>query len=891
MLKRQLNRRIIKVQYRGVNELRRLYLDFFESKGHLKMKSFSLVPHNDNSLLIINSGMAPLKPYFTGQEIPPRRRVTTCQKCIRTGDIENVGKTARHGTFFEMLGNFSFGDYFKTEAIHWSWEFLTEVVGLDANRLYPSIYEDDDEAFDIWNKEIGIAPERIFRFGKEDNFWEHGAGPCGPCSEIYYDRGEKYGCGKPGCTVGCDCDRYMEVWNNVFSQFNNDGHGHYTDLIQKNIDTGMGLERLAVVVQDVDSIFDVDTLQALRNKVCEMAGVKYKEDEKQDVSIRVITDHIRSVTFMVSDGIMPSNEGRGYVLRRLLRRAARHGRLLGIQDKFLSKLCETVIEGSKDGYPELEEKKEFITKVISEEEEKFNKTIDQGLSILADMEKALEEQNKNVLSGEDTFKLYDTYGFPIDLTKEILEEKNITIDEEGFSKCMNEQREKARKARKVSNYMGADATVYDEIDPAITSEFVGYDKLKNDSKVTVLTTEEDVVEALSEGDKGTIIVDETVFYATMGGQEGDKGYITSPEGEFKVDTTIKLKGGKIGHVGVMTKGMIKAGDTVTLLVDSEYRADTCKNHSATHLLQKALRTVLGNHVEQKGSYVDPERLRFDFTHFQSMTAEELKKVEDIVNEKLVEAIPVETKIMTIEEAKKTGAMALFGEKYGESVRVVCIDDFSKEFCGGTHVANTANIRLFKIISEAGVAAGVRRIEALTDKGVLKYYEELEKLVKEASEAAKTESVQLVRRIHTMNDEIKALSSENEKLKAELANNALGDVSDNVVEIKGVKFVATKVDNVDMNELRNLGDKIKNEIGSGVILVVSAIGSDKVNMIAMATDDAVAKGAHAGNLIKAVASLVGGGGGGRPNMAQAGGKNPAGIPELLKKAPNVLEEQL
>ena len=891
MLKRQLNRRIIKVQYRGVNELRRLYLDFFESKGHLKMKSFSLVPHNDNSLLIINSGMAPLKPYFTGQEIPPRRRVTTCQKCIRTGDIENVGKTARHGTFFEMLGNFSFGDYFKTEAIHWSWEFLTEVVGLDANRLYPSIYEDDDEAFDIWNKEIGIAPERIFRFGKEDNFWEHGAGPCGPCSEIYYDRGEKYGCGKPGCTVGCDCDRYMEVWNNVFSQFNNDGHGHYTDLIQKNIDTGMGLERLAVVVQDVDSIFDVDTLQALRNKVCEMAGVKYKEDEKQDVSIRVITDHIRSVTFMVSDGIMPSNEGRGYVLRRLLRRAARHGRLLGIQDKFLSKLCETVIEGSKDGYPELEEKKEFITKVISEEEEKFNKTIDQGLSILADMEKALEEQNKNVLSGEDTFKLYDTYGFPIDLTKEILEEKNITIDEEGFSKCMNEQREKARKARKVSNYMGADATVYDEIDPAITSEFVGYDKLKNDSKVTVLTTEEDVVEALSEGDKGTIIVDETVFYATMGGQEGDKGYITSPEGEFKVDTTIKLKGGKIGHVGVMTKGMIKAGDTVTLLVDSEYRADTCKNHSATHLLQKALRTVLGNHVEQKGSYVDPERLRFDFTHFQSMTAEELKKVEDIVNEKIVEAIPVETKIMTIEEAKKTGAMALFGEKYGESVRVVCIDDFSKEVCGGTHVANTANIRLFKIISEAGVAAGVRRIEALTDKGVLKYYEELEKLVKEASEAAKTESVQLVRRIHTMNDEIKALSSENEKLKAELANNALGDVSDNVVEIKGVKFVATKVDNVDMNELRNLGDKIKNEIGSGVVLVVSAIGNDKVNMIAMATDDAVAKGAHAGNLIKAVASLVGGGGGGRPNMAQAGGKNPAGIPELLKKAPNVLEEQL
>ena len=873
------------------NELRQAYLQFFESKGHLKLDTFSLIPENDPSLLLIGAGMAPLKPFFTGKLVPPCHRITTSQTCMRTGDLENVGRTARHHTFFEMLGNFSFGDYFKTEAIHWSWEFLTEVVGLDANRLYPSIYEDDDEAFDIWNKEVGIAPERIFRFGKEDNFWEHGAGPCGPCSEIYYDRGEKYGCGKPGCTVGCDCDRYMEVWNNVFSQFNNDGHGNYTDLIQKNIDTGMGLERLAVVVQDVDSIFDVDTLQALRNKVCEMAGVKYKEDEKQDVSIRVITDHIRSVTFMVSDGIMPSNEGRGYVLRRLLRRAARHGRLLGIEGKFLSKLCETVIEGSKDGYPELEEKKEFIIKVISEEEDKFNKTIDQGLSILADMEKALEEKNEKVLSGEDAFKLYDTYGFPIDLTKEILEEKNITIDEEGFTKCMNEQREKARKARKVSNYMGADATVYDKIDPAITSEFVGYDKLKNESKVTVLTTEEDVVEALSEGDKGTIIVDETVFYATMGGQEGDKGYISTSDGEFRVDTTIKLKGGKIGHVGTITKGMIKVGDVVTLSVDPEYRADTCKNHSATHLLQKALRTVLGNHVEQKGSYVDPERLRFDFTHFQSVTADELKKVEDIVNEQIANAIPVETKIMSIEEAKKTGAMALFGEKYGENVRVVCMGDFSKEFCGGTHVANTANIRLFKIVSESGVAAGVRRIEALTDKGVLKYYEDLERLVKEASEAAKTESVQLVRRIHTMNDEIKALSSENEKLKAELANNALGDVSDNVVDVKGVKFVATKVDNVDMNELRNLGDKIKTEIGSGVVLVVSATGSDKVNMIAMATDDAVAKGAHSGNLIKAVASLVGGGGGGRPNMAQAGGKNPAGIDELLKKAPEVLAEQI
>lgn len=879
------------MQYRGVNELRRLFLDFFESKEHLKMKSFSLVPHGDNSLLLINSGMAPLKPYFTGQEIPPKRRVTTCQKCIRTGDIENVGKTARHGTFFEMLGNFSFGDYFKREAIHWSWEFLTEYVGLDANRLYPSVYEEDDEAFEIWNKEIGIAAERIFRFGKADNFWEHGAGPCGPCSEIYYDRGEQYGCGKPDCTVGCDCDRYMEVWNNVFTQFNNDGKGHYTELEQKNIDTGMGLERLAVVVQDVDSIFDVDTLQTLRNKVCEMAGVTYKEDEQKDISIRLITDHIRSVTFMVSDGIMPSNEGRGYVLRRLLRRAARHGRILGIKDKFLSKLCETVIEGSKDGYPELEEKKDFILKVLSEEEDKFNKTIDQGLTILADMEERVKAAGSTVLSGDDAFKLYDTYGFPLDLTKEILSEKNITVDEEGFKRSMDEQRKKAHDARKTTNYMGADATVYDKINPVITSTFIGYDTFNCSSKISVLTTQDEVVEALSEGIRGTIIVNKTPFYATMGGQEGDTGLIKTEEGEFRVETTIKLKGGKIGHVGIITKGMIKTGDVAQLFVDEPARMDICKNHSATHLLQKALRTVLGSHVEQKGSFVSPERLRFDFTHFQSMTNEELAKVEAIVNEKIAQAIPVVTDIMSIEDAKKTGAMALFGEKYGETVRVASMSDFSKEFCGGTHVSNTAAIRLFKIVSESGIAAGVRRIEALTDMGVIHYYAELENTLNSAAKAAKTESSQLVRRIQAMNDEIKALSSENEKLKAELANNALGDVTQNVVDVKGVSFIATKVENVDMNELRNLGDKLKNQIGSGIVLIVSVQGSDKVNMIAMATDDAIAKGAHCGNLIKAVAPIVGGGGGGRPNMAQAGGKNPAKADELLEKAAGVLEGML
>jgi alanyl-tRNA synthetase len=868
-----------------------MFLDFFESKDHLKMKSFSLVPHNDNSLLIINSGMAPLKPYFTGQEIPPKRRVTTCQKCIRTGDIENVGKTARHGTFFEMLGNFSFGDYFKTEAIHWSWEFLTEVVGLDPNRLYPSIYQDDDEAFEIWNKEIGIPADRIFRFGKEDNFWEHGAGPCGPCSEIYYDRGEKYGCGKPGCTVGCECDRYMEIWNNVFSQFNNDGKGNYTDLIQKNIDTGMGLERLAVVVQDVDSIFDVDTLQALRDKVCALAGVSYKEDEKQDVSIRVITDHIRSVTFMVSDGIMPSNEGRGYVLRRLLRRAARHGRILGIKGKFLSNLCETVIEGSKDGYPELEEKKDFILKVLSEEEDKFNKTIDQGLSILSEMEESLEKNGEKVLSGADAFRLYDTYGFPLDLTKEILEEKGISIDEEGFKNAMDEQRKKARDARKTTNYMGADATVYDEIDPEISSTFVGYNQLVNTSKVTVLTTETEVVQAVSEGEKGTVIVDETVFYATMGGQEGDQGVIVAPEGEFKVEDTIKLKGNKIGHVGTVIRGMIKVGDEVTLKVDEAKRSDTCKNHSATHLLQKALRMVLGSHVEQSGSYVDPNRLRFDFTHFQSMTKEELSEVERIVNDKIAENIAVQTDVLDIDEARKTGATALFGEKYGEKVRVVSMGDFSKEFCGGTHISNTGSIRLFKIISESGVAAGVRRIEALTGNGVIEYFNHLEKEYMEAAAIEKTEPSQLLTKLHSMNDEIKALLSENEKLKAQLANNALSDTAKDVVDIHGVSFMAAKVENVDMNELRNLGDKLKEQIKSGVVLIVSAQGTDKVNMIAMATEDAISKGAHAGNLIKEIAPLVCGGGGGRPNMAQAGGKDASGIDALLKKAPEVLAGQI
>lgn len=874
----------------GVNQLRKMFLEFFESKGHLAMKSFSLVPHNDKSLLLINSGMAPLKPYFTGQEIPPRRRVTTCQKCIRTGDVENVGKTARHGTFFEMLGNFSFGDYFKNEAIEWSWEFLTEVVGLDPDRLYPSIYEEDEEAFEIWNKKMGIPAERIFRFGKADNFWEHGSGPCGPCSEIYYDRGEKYGCGSPDCTVGCECDRYMEIWNNVFTQFDNDGHGHYSELEQKNIDTGMGLERLASVVQDVDSIFDVDTLKALRDHICRLADTEYGKDAQADISIRVITDHTRSVTFMISDGIMPSNEGRGYVLRRLLRRACRHGRLLGIEGSFIPELAQTVIEGSKDGYPELEEKKDFILKVIAKEEDQFNKTIDQGLGILAEMTAKMEAEQTTTLSGADAFKLYDTYGFPIDLTKEILEEKGMQVDEEGFHASMEVQRKTARAARGETNYMGADVTVYESIDPSITSTFVGYENLAWKSPITVLTSDTEIVEALSDGQRGTVFAEETPFYATSGGQEADTGIIRTAEGEFKVEDTVKLLGGKIGHVGVVIKGMIKTGDQAELCVDAEKRALSARNHSATHLLQKALRTVLGTHVEQAGSSVNEERLRFDFSHFSAMTAEELQKVEEIVNEQIVAGLPVKVENMPIEEARKTGAQALFGEKYGDVVRVVNMGDYSIEFCGGTHVKNTNEIMAFKILSESGVAAGVRRIEALTSKGLIRYYDNLEKKLNEAAKVLKATPDNLAEKIAHLTAENKALHSEVESLKSKLAQDAMGDVMNQVQEIKGVKLLAAAVDGVDMNGLRDLGDQLKEKLGDGVVVLAS--GNDgKVSLMVTATDAAMKQGAHAGNLIKAIAGLVGGGGGGRPNMAQAGGKNSAGIQEALKKAAEVLEGQL
>lgn len=878
------------MQKYGVNELRKMFLDFFESKGHLAKGSYSLVPHNDNSLLLINAGMAPLKPYFTGQEIPPRTRMCTCQKCIRTGDIENIGKTARHGTFFEMLGNFSFGDYFKREAIHWSWEFLTEVVGLEADRLYPSVYLEDDEAFDIWNKEVGIPADRIFRFGKEDNFWEHGSGPCGPCSEIYYDRGEKYGCGSPDCKVGCECDRYIEVWNNVFTQFESDGKGNYEELPKKNIDTGMGLERLAVVVQDVDSLFTVDTNKALLDRVCEISGKEYLKDYETDVSIRIVTDHIKSCTFMISDGIMPSNEGRGYVLRRLLRRAARHGRKLGIEGKFLANLSDTVIALSKDGYPELEEKKVMIFKVLTEEEDKFNKTIDQGLAILADMEEAMKAEGTTKLSGADAFKLYDTYGFPLDLTKEILEERNFEVDEDGFAACMKEQKEKARKARKTTNYMGADVTVYQSIDAAITTEFVGYDNLTFDSEITVLTTEDEIVQALTDGQIGTILVKETPFYATMGGQQGDIGVIVTENAEFVVEDTIKLQGGKVGHVGKVVKGMFQNGETVTLKVNEQNRALTARNHSATHLLHKALRLVLGGHVEQAGSLVTKDRLRFDFTHFSAMTAEEIKRVEEIVNNEIKTGLEIITQEMSLEDAKKTGAMALFGEKYGESVRVVKMGEFSTELCGGTHVSNTNAIGSFKILSEAGIAAGVRRIEALTSDGLIAHYEQVEREFHAAAAAAKANPADLTAKITAMMEEIKALHAENEKLKSKMAKEAMGDVMDQVKEVKGVKVLAVKADGVDMNGLRNLGDQLKEKLGEGVIVIASVLDG-KVNLMATATDGAMKQGAHAGNLIKAIAGLVGGGGGGRPNMAQAGGKNPDGVAAALEKVMDVVSEQI
>lgn len=878
------------MQKLGVNEIRRKYLEFFESKGHYKMDSASLVPQNDKSLLLINSGMAPLKPFFTGQQIPPSKRVTTCQKCIRTGDIENVGKTARHGTFFEMLGNFSFGDYFKVEATAWAWEFMTKVMEIPAERLYVSIYEEDDEAFDIWTKGVGLPEEKIFRMGKEDNFWEHGVGPCGPCSEIYYDRGEKYGCGSPDCTVGCDCDRYMEVWNLVFTQFDKQEDGSYPRLEHPNIDTGMGLERLATVMQDVDSIFDVDTVKAVRDAVCKKADVEYLQDSKKDVSIRVITDHIRSVTFMTSDGVLPSNEGRGYVLRRLLRRAARHGKLLGIEDKFLAELSKIVIETSKDAYPQLEEKKEMILKILTVEEERFYETINLGMEILKNDIEKMKKDGRHTLDGEKSFKLYDTYGFPVELMQEILEEENFDLDMDSFKALMDNQRKKARDARGTDTYMGAEETVFHKIDPSLSSQFTGYTNNIDTGKVVALVVGDEIADSGKTGDNVFVITDKTPFYAESGGQSGDTGIIKNDNVIIEVTDTTKFGSNKIIHSGVVKSGEIKLNDTVTMEIDVDKRLATARNHTTTHLLQKALREVLGTHVEQAGSFVSSNRLRFDFTHFEAVSKEDLAKIEKIVNENILSAHNVVVKEMPIEEAKKLGAMALFGEKYGDTVRVVNINDYSIEFCGGTHLTNTAIAGSFKILSESGVAAGVRRIEGITGFSVFNYYEEEQLVLNGIGDILKVTSKNIMDKVSSLIEENKQLKKEIEFYKAKSVSGKIDEIINNKTEVNGVNIVSACLDNVDMNSLRDMGDKIKDKIKSGAILLLSSL-NDKVNIIVMVTDDVIAKGIKAGEIVKTAATLCGGGGGGRDNMAQAGGKDVSKMSDALQAGVDLIKSKL
>ena len=874
------------MHYMGLNEIREKFLEFFESKGHLRLPSFSLIPQGDKSLLLINSGMAPLKPYFTGEQEPPRRRVTTCQKCIRTGDIENVGKTARHGTFFEMLGNFSFGDYFKEEAITWSWEFLTKVMEIPEDRLYPSIYENDDEAFEIWNKKIGVPADRIFRFGKEDNFWEHGSGPCGPCSEIYFDRGEKYGCGKPGCTVGCDCDRYMEVWNNVFSQFNNDGHGNYTDLIQKNIDTGMGLERLAVVMQDVDSLFDVDTVKNITDHVSKISGKTYGESYKTDVSLRVITDHIRSTVMMICDGVIPSNEGRGYVLRRLLRRAARHGKLLGINEPFLYKVCDTVIHESGGAYPALIEKQEYIRKVIQVEEERFDATVDAGLSILHDMIEKAKNAGSKELPAADAFKLHDTYGFPIDLTIEILEEQGMSTDRDGFDALIQEQKERSREDRKRMGDVGW-ASEDLGLDKSLKTEFCGYTQLEAEGNVLALISEGESTDAVRAGSKVTVVLDKTPFYAEMGGQVPDYGTMSHGDCEIEITNVQKNGDGRIYlHSGVVKSGVVSRGDTLACKVDKERRQAICRSHTATHLLQEALRQVLGSHVEQAGSYTDADHVRFDFTHFAAMTPEEIAKVESIVNNIILEGLEVRTDEMPIEEAKKLGAMALFGEKYGDIVRVVRAGDVSIEFCGGTHLDNTAKAGMFKIVSEASVAAGVRRIEALTGRKFLELFEERQKTLNDTAAALKTTPTDLVQRADQVVEEIRGLTRNVDSLNSKIAEMKLSELLNAAEDVNGVSVIAAKLDDTP-EVMRSIGDILKERNANGVAVLATVTGESKIQLLCVAGKDAVKAGAHAGKIIKEVAKLCGGGGGGRPDSASAGGKKPEKLDEALQAVCSVV----
>ena len=855
----------------GLNQLREMFLSFFESKGHLRLPSFSLIPQNDASLLLINSGMAPMKPYFKGEQEPPRRRVCTCQKCIRTGDIKNIGKTARHGTYFEMLGNFSFGDYFKHEAIAWSWEFLTspEWVGIDPDRLYPSIYLDDDEAFEIWNKEIGIPAERIFRFGKEDNFWEHGAGPCGPCSEIYYDRGEKYGCGKPGCTVGCDCDRYMEVWNNVFSQFDNDGEGHYTELKQKNIDTGMGLERLAVVCQGVDSLFDVDTVMNITHKVSELTGAYYGKSHKMDVSLRVITDHIRSATFMICDGVLPSNEGRGYVLRRLLRRAARHGKLLGVNEPFLYKVIDTVIHENECQYPELREKQSYITKVIKTEEENFAKTIDAGMKIFADLLAEHKAKGETVFSGADAFKLYDTYGFPVDLTIEMCGDEGMTVNEDEFKKLMEEQRVRARKAREALGDLGWAGQEFGKDIPE--TEFVGYDKTECTAKVVAIVADGELREEIPAGTEAIIVLDRTVLYAEMGGQVADYGCMKADGVFFEVDNVQKNKGGKFMHYGKLTDGDIKLGDELTVCVDEERRKAISRAHSATHLLQSALRMVLGDHVHQAGSLVEPDHLRFDFTHFSALTAEEISEVNTIMADMILDGAEITTRVMPYDEAKKLGAMALFGEKYGDTVRVVEMGDYSREFCGGTHLDNTAKVGMFVITSEGSVASGVRRIEAITGREVIAKYVSMSATLNKVADKLKVRPVEIMSRVESNLSEIHELKQNIDRLKDQLMSGQAERMLYGAKDIKGLKVITITNGPVNAADIRKMGDQLRDRFPN-IVAVLAATAENKATMLAVCGKNAVARGVKAGDLIKTITRICDGTGGGKPDSAMGGCKN-------------------
>ena len=853
----------------GVNELREMFLSFFESKGHLRLPSFSLIPQNDQSLLLINSGMAPMKPYFKCEQEPPRRRVCTCQKCIRTGDIENIGKTARHGTYFEMLGNFSFGDYFKREAIHWSWEFLTQVVGLEEDRLFPSIYENDDEAFRIWHEEVGVPADRIFRFGKADNFWEHGSGPCGPCSEIYYDRGEKYGCGKPGCTVGCDCDRYMEVWNNVFSQFDKDGHGNYTELAQKNIDTGMGLERLAVVCQDVDSLFDVDTVMNITNHVTAITGASYGQSNKTDVSLRVITDHIRASTFMIADGVLPSNEGRGYVLRRLLRRAARHGKLLGVNRPFLYEVVETVIHENESHYTYLRERAAYITKVVKVEEENFARTIDGGMRIFADMLAEHKAKGEKQFSGADAFKLYDTYGFPMDLTMEMVEDEGMTLDQEAFAKLMQEQKVRAREARKSLGDL-AWAGIDLGLDNTPTT-FVGYDRYTCEARVLAVCVGDEVSGTIAGGEEGILVLDKTPFYAEMGGQVADHGVILVGNSRFEVSNVQKDKGGKYLHHGKMVKGSIKVDDVVAASIDVERRKAIMRAHSATHLLQKALQSVLGDHVHQAGSLVEPDRLRFDFTHYSAVTPEELARIDSIVQNAILEGYGVDTREMSIEDAKKLGAMALFSEKYGDTVRVVNMGDYSIELCGGTHLDNTAKVGPFRIESEGSVASGVRRIEAITGKLCLADMEKNRELIYGACSVLKAKPTELADRLQAQLEEIKGLKRAVEKFKAREAAGEAERYLYAAKSIGGLHVLTTTIPNADAAKLRQMGDMLRDK-ASDVVAVLSTVNDGKITFLAVCGKDAIAKGVKAGDLVKKVCGCCGGSGGGKPDSAMGGGKD-------------------